>query len=279
MFVRIILLCLVAVSSCGADANRSTLIGGKKVRSGEFEEVVWIRSSGSMCSAAKVGPRVILTAAHCVVRDEIQVIVGRNIVDAQCKIAPDYTRTVGDQDMALCKTDIDLEGPYASLSLVGPIVGDKVTLIGYGCIRPGGGGGNDGILRYGHSPVTKESTDEYYSFHTVGDRALCFGDSGGPAFRRVKDRKGHHVILGVNSRGNIQDTSLLTAVYHPKSQDFIRQFEVSEEVSICGYKLECQGSPKDDAGMCRRERRIVRKYERHLRQRQEKLQQCMDKHG
>ena len=278
MELRTTLLFFVLICSVVSNANESTLIGGDKVGRDEFKEVVWIRSGGSMCTASLVGPRVVLTAAHCVSRGSIEVVVDRGRVPAKCQIPDGYTRSVGDQDMALCKLDRDLPGPYASIADVGPKVGDEVTLIGYGCVQRGGGGGNDGTLRYGHAPVTRESDHGYHSFHTVGDSALCFGDSGGPAFERARSLKGHHVILGVNSRGNIQDTSLLTDLSHPDTKAFILAFEVSQDVSICGYKLDCKPKVEEDPKLCRRDKSILHRYERKIQERKEKLNKCLDKH-
>lgn len=252
----------------------SNLIGGREVRPGEYPEVIRIRSGRSACSAALVGPRVVLTAAHCTKPDgevvplsenllyEFQ--VGQLVYKARCKIAPDYRRQTGDQDMALCKTDREVSVKYASLSKEGPKLREIVTLIGYGCTQEGGGGGNDGILRVGEAPVIKESDLEWYSFHTKGDSALCFGDSGGPSFKLVRDPKAeHHYIYGVNSRGDIKELSLLTAVYHPKSLKFARDFERSQGVEICGLSLDCDGGGEEPRD-CDHELELVKESVRSL---------------
>lgn len=248
------------ISSCGpslASPSSPVLIGGTPASPGEFEEVVRIRSGGAGCTASIIGPRVVLTAGHCIFGDiedvgkknkDAEVQIYRRLFKAVCTIAPDYKNQVGDQDMAVCKSDVDMPGPYASVAMEGPKLGDAVTLIGYGCTQPGGSGGNDGVLRYGNAQVTRESYDAYYSFHAMGSSALCFGDSGGPAFKMVDDRSGHHYVYGVNSRGNIRDLSLLTAVYHPKSLKFLRDYEVSEGVRICGLSKKCvaEDNPPED---------------------------------
>lgn len=260
------------ISACGPYASSSpVLIGGIPTKPGEFEEVVRIRSGSAGCSAAVIGPRVVLTAGHCIFGDiedvnqknkDAEIQIYRRLFKAVCTIAPDYKNQVGDQDMALCKSDSQIPGPYASVSLEGPRLDDMVTLIGYGCTQPGGRGGNDGVLRYGNAKVTRESDDVYYSFHTLGDSALCFGDSGGPAFKLVDDPSGHHYIYGVNSRGNIRDLSLLTAVYHPKSIQFLRDYEVSEGVQVCGLSKKCADDdlpPPDPRGCEHLEKRVEEK--------------------
>jgi len=234
----------------------STLIGGRQVNPGEYPEVINIRSGRSSCTASVIGPRVILTAAHCTKPGGVIVPLSENlfyefqldqmIYKARCKIAPHYKQQTGDQDMALCKTDRKIDVKYASLSKEGPKLMEIVTLIGYGCIRQGGGGGNDGILRIGEARVIKESNLEWYSFHTKGNSALCFGDSGGPSFKQVFDPKHeHHYIYGVNSRGDIKELSMLTAVYHPESLKFARDFERDQKVKICGLSLNCDKGGKE----------------------------------
>ena len=220
-------------------ANQSVLIGGRAVEAGEYEEVVRVSSGRSWCTGSLIGKKVLLTAAHCTEEGgELIFEYKRNVYKGKCELAPDYTRSVGDQDMALCKLDKSFPGPLAEVSKKAPRMGESVVLIGYGCVNPGGGGGNDGILRVGAAPVVKESTDEYYSFHAQGSSALCFGDSGGPSFDPSLSSDVSYVS-GVNSRGDIRTLSLLTALYHPKSIKFMKDFEDKHDVKICGVRESC----------------------------------------
>ena len=266
----------LAVSVTALADFRPSLIGGSEVRPGEYPEVIRIRSGRSACSAAIVGPKVILTAGHCTQDNGEIVPINENVLyefvlkqqvyKARCKLAPDYRREVGDQDMAYCKIDREVDVKYAIISKEGPKLREVVTLIGYGCVREGGGGGNDGKLRVGEAPVVRESDSEYYSYHTKGSTALCFGDSGGPSFKRVSDPKGsYHYVYGVNSRGNIKDLSLLTAVYHPNSIAFAEAFERSQGVEICGISLDCDGNPEEPR-RCQDELQEVKRALDHLDQ-------------
>ena len=227
----------------------SALIGGQAVVDGDYTEVVRITDLKSWCTGSLIGPEVLLTAAHCTEPGGYVNFQSKGLVySAQCRLAPDYTSSVGDQDMALCKLESAHPGPYASVATKGPSLLSHVRLIGYGCTKAGGGGGNDGVLRVGISMVVKVPTDTYYSFHTRGNVALCYGDSGGPAF--VADQASHHTVLGVNSRGNIRDTSLMTAVYHPNSVQFMKDFENEEQVKICGIGAACGFTDLDDSSIC-----------------------------
>lgn len=252
-----LLMALLISSSAQAtlmDEKPFGLIGGSPVQPDEYEEVIRITNGKASCSASLIGPRVVLTAAHCtgpngdifpVSAEKVyEFTKGRTVYKARCQIAPDYRSRTGDQDMALCKTDKAVSGKYAIVMQKGPKINELVTLVGYGCTSESGRGGNDGILRVGDAPVTKLDTKHYYSFHTKGDSALCFGDSGGPAFKR-SIKGAYHYIYGVNSRGDIRELSMLTSVYHPNSIKFMKDFERSFDVQICGISLTCDGSNEE----------------------------------
>lgn len=225
------------------------LIGGRPALKGEFPEIVYIRSGNARCSASVISPRgetgVILTAGHCVadqgeigpVSELVDFVVGQTVYRAKCRQAPLYRAQTQDHDMALCKVDKALDVVPASISGVGPMLGVQVTLTGYGCINPGGGAGNDGILRVGKAKVVQLPAGNDHWFYTKDRSALCFGDSGGPALLRVA--KGRHTLIGVNSRGNIQDTSLMTALFTTESKKFFEEFIVEQEVKICGINQNC----------------------------------------
>jgi secreted trypsin-like serine protease len=265
-----ILVAFVLLLSSSVSIAENELIGGREARPGEYPEVVRIRSGNSACSSSLVGPRVLISAAHCTTEDGSVVPLSeqetyvfdfeQSSYTARCKIAPDYRGTTGDQDLAVCKIDRPVSVAYASISTKPLALGDLVTIAGYGCVRQGGGGGNDGTLRVGDVSVTRLPSDSYYSFHTQGSVAACFGDSGGPVFR-----KGTHEQVGIVSRGDIATLSLLTASYHPKSLDFLRRFEQEQGVEICGLSLNCSKS----SPQCSQEiidlKRAVEKVEQCLR--------------
>lgn len=241
--MKSLILSLLISSACFATEFHPELIGGKPVERGAYPEIVYIRSGDARCSATIIGPQVILTAGHCVAdqgsigpaAEVVDFVIDKVSYSAQCQQAPLYRDQIEDHDMALCKVDKELSVKPASISKIGPKIGDKIILTGYGCIQPGGGGGNDGTLRMGLSTVSKLPVGKDHWFYTQDDSALCFGDSGGPSLLKSEE----HLLIGVNSRGNIKDLSLLTALWTPESIAFFQDFARDSEVSICGVTDDC----------------------------------------
>lgn len=272
---------LVVSSLAMAGDFDAMLIGGSPVKPGEYPEVVRIRScSGTQCAgctATVVGKRAVVTAGHCLLGSgEVSFMLGQNEYKAQCEAHPLYPNTE-DMDMALCKTEKDMDVKYAHISKQGPALNEIVTLIGYGCIREGGGGGNDGILRVGEAPVIQLPTAQPVNnwFYTRGSSALCFGDSGGPSFKRVRDPKNEtHYVIGQNSRGNIRDLSLLTASYLDKGIKFFEAFEQKHGIKICGISDKCGSVPQPDPNKCKYEKSRLDYYKGKVVEWQKKYDQC-----
>lgn len=241
MRVAFLLVSILTISSFCFAQEGPTLIGGKPVEPGEYPEVVYISMKSGRCSASLVGPQVLLTAAHCA-RGGAKVTFqhNQNQYSATCTAPAAYPRE--DHDISLCLIDKEIQKPYASIADKSPEVGEKMTLIGYGCVKPGGGGGNDGVLRVGQSTVTGFTK---WDIVTKRDAALCYGDSGGPAFAEVVAPKtDHHYVLGVNSKGDIRTTSYLSKLYSDESKAFMKAWADDKKVQICGVNMLCAQPPK-----------------------------------
>lgn len=234
---------------------KPSLIGGVAIDKAAYPETIYIKQGNSRCTASVIGPYVIMTAGHCVPdggeiqpaswtpEPEVTFDYEEVAATAKCKQHPLYRDNKEDLDFALCHTSVRLDVKYGIISKKGPALGDVVSLAGYGCIQAGGGGGNDGVLRVGQAKVTQLPSGASDWYFAQGGSALCFGDSGGPSFLKIGDPKSEdHFIIGVNSRGNIKDLSLLTALYLDKSIKFFEDFAKAEGVEICGINKEC-GKP------------------------------------
>lgn len=212
------------------------LIRGLPVEEGTFEDVVGIRLSGAACSATIIGKRVILTAAHCGSTGSIATFKALGI-EYNAKLTQSLLYRNRDHDLALGLANKEIAGVDPSTIGGEAADGEDLVLLGYGCIRIGGGGGNDGILRIGLSKITGFSG--FYDIVSSDENgaALCFGDSGGPAFTV---ENGMRLLLGVNSKGNIRDTNYNTRLDHPDSVQFLQKFASDNGVEICGLNADCK---------------------------------------
>jgi len=231
------------------DDKNKVLINGAPVDRAQYPWVLWIRSGGAMCTASLVGPEVALTAAHCVGDGEAITFRhdGGNY-SGVCTHHPDYRSN--DHDIALCKlTSAPKVKPipvrlnhYARMDM-------RIQILGFGCTRPGGGGGNDGTLRMGYSRLRGAVGRDLYSRATGDDKAaLCFGDSGGP----VLDPEGHQ--LAVNSKGNIRDQNW-TSRMDRWAKDWVFEWAQKNQVEICHDEKPCaeQEEPEPEEFHCENE--------------------------
>lgn len=218
---------ICSVVSFGADI---LLIRGEEVAKEDFPQIVDIRTGNSGCTATVVGPKVIVTAAHCVGNGERSTFEIDGVRHQTVGIRhPKYPRVDVDVALGVSQNEFGVE-PY-SIGNVRVVKGEKIDLFGYGCIREGGGGGNDGILRAGESTITGFSGHDFV-FGSGKDAALCYGDSGGPAFSGLYQ-------VGVNSKGNISSRSYDLDLTHPEVQSWLKDVAETKKVEICGITNEC----------------------------------------
>lgn len=193
------------------------------------------------CSGTIVGPQVYLTAAHCA--DDNQVVVAHDKSwKAVCSRHPSYKDDDNEHalDISVCKLDRVLNVKPAHIAKVGPELGDMVTMAGYGCTMSSGHGGNNGVLKVGEAPVYQLEQPGDYWYYTEGADALCFGDSGGPNFKHIlAPKKDMHMVMGVNSRGDIHKVSMLAPLYIDIAQEFLENYAQSHKVKICGVTPDC----------------------------------------
>lgn len=231
---RILLSFVLAAPTSISFGSTQRLINGSPVEEGTFQEVVRIKTGGSGCTATVVGPRVIVTAAHCANTGSVsKFMVGGVQYDAKMTRSSLYPRQ--DHDICIGVTDEEITGVKPASIGGSAEKGTRITLLGYGCTKPGGSGGNDGVLRVGETEVIS-----FKNFDMVmkqsGGAALCYGDSGGPAF---VIEEGKHLLLGINSKGNIRDTSYDTRTDVEESKALFQKFTEDQGVEICGVNLEC----------------------------------------
>lgn len=191
----------------------------------------------SACTAALVGPQVVLTAAHCVPRNRVlRFTRGDQEFISVCDRHTQYNaRPKRDlsADFALCKirsgkrVHLGLVAKFERIADANPIyfvlepdaseeeeAQKRILLTGYGCTKDAADEDEvDGKYRIGETNLsgssrseTQEHGSDYYGTnerHNLFTRSgaeyanLCPGDSGGPAFSELG---GVREIIGVNSR-------------------------------------------------------------------------------
>ncbi len=222
------------------------LIGGWVVDSDDWPASFFTTSGESFCTGTLIGPRVLLTAAHCVELTSLISIDVNNIeVDGFCTIHPNYRRYGKNQslDYALCLLDNDVAvSKYETINQDQQLVnnvGNQLLLSGYGCTRIGGGGA-DGLYRVGYSKLIENpgpQTIDYMDFiHAHGRVALCSGDSGGPAFHiPYSGSESIRSLVAVNAQSNLETWSLLSATSRDQAITFFDAWSTRNGAPmICG---------------------------------------------
>ncbi|CAN8074555.1 unnamed protein product [Agarophyton chilense] len=195
--------------------------------------MVSIRSSSGACSGTVIGPRWILTAAHCQVREGGEALIGgnTNLNGASYRVKrfiahPDYTLSLAGQveanDIAVIETDSMKHGRPVLLNFneKGPDPGRFVRASGYGQVAEDWISAIERTLLQVDIPIVsfKRCVQAFASYgapefaralqsrsHLCAGYAdddcagdTCYGDSGGPIVVRAK---GKYVQVGVVSGG------------------------------------------------------------------------------
>lgn len=234
----------LAIADLSYSLAEPALIGARPADPKKFQASLYALSSEGACTSTLVGRGVLLTAAHCVADGgTIGITLRSTTWEGVCTHAPGYA-TNDTADWALCS--IQAGGPtvpYERLSTDPKLLrlGDAIQLTGFGCTQQGGGGGNDGIYRVGEAPVRRLPDGNDNDVITTAGTALCFGDSGGPAFRYTMPGDSRRTLVGVNSRGNIRDTSYLSSTSTKQAVDFFMTWANQHNLKICGLHANAEG--------------------------------------
>jgi hypothetical protein len=203
------------------------------------------------CTATVVGPRTVVTAAHCVNDGESGVFGNAKIPITCWSHERYYAQDENPWDIALCLADGDIKidngKPFERLAPSALSGAEPITLLGYGCTRVNG---SKGVLYQGDSAVDTPPEAAAPFFQTSGGAAVCAGDSGGGAF--LKGPYNKRSLTGVASKWLGGEASKFTAVTHPAVMAWIVKWSTTRKgkngetltVQICGLgapPINCRG--------------------------------------
>ncbi|MBM4252413.1 MAG: serine protease [Deltaproteobacteria bacterium] len=244
-------LSLLLISGCEVSSAEQSHL---KIRSGQ--EVTWQQEGPeakstvgliiqdsfgreSTCSAALIGPDLLVTAAHCVYGyagvtaffglDRDTAIARRQLNPAAAvAIHPDYKAQgpeIAPHDIAVLKLKSAAPSNYEPIALAASTAnlepGTQVLLAGYGITELGR---DSGTLRYTMATYTGSDAQGRLQINDPWRRGACSGDSGGPLYH---EEDGRYVVAGVLSGGPIpcRGVNFYTAV--AEHLDFVKEAQIA----------------------------------------------------
>lgn len=222
--------------------NFQPILGALPANPADFPASFLSKSGRKWCSGTMVGPGVFLTAAHCLSGSgSVILMAGGAKYSGRCEVAPEYLNGDITADWALC----DLaEYPSVPFEVVNAdparlAVGVDLMLVGFGCAITGG---SKGTLRYGYASIETVPSSTNHHVVTRGDVAVCFGDSGNAAFLPVAGPAvGRRYQVGVNSRGNVYDLSMISSASAGPAVAFMSDWMARHGREICGLSVGAVG--------------------------------------
>lgn len=241
MRALLLTLCISAVSFASPfdlSANLITteipaLIRGSVADRKDYPGVVWIGN----CTATLVGPRTLVSAAHCT-RTSASFSIGASRYSSTCVPSPYYPRN-STSDYVWCYTNREVEGveffENVLLDEKEVVRGDKILLSGFGCQR--WGGNLDGQFRVGVATVTAIPSGSNNDVVAGQGATLCSGDSGGPAWT-ILPNGDRDKLLSVNSRSNTTTVSYLSALFTSQGKETLNRYLSRFPTKICGVHAD-----------------------------------------
>jgi secreted trypsin-like serine protease len=220
------------------------VIGAKAVSPASWPATYIFRVPSGGCTSTAIGDRVILTAAHCISDGSTGTVsLGDRKISVVCNHHPSYDAGNVSDDFALCLSSERLSGfafENVGTSMAYPRLGQDIALLGYGCVKSGGTDASFGVLHVGKANIIRLPTADSAYTTSKGGAAVCFGDSGGAAYYMTRGGKGR-IIIGVNSRGDINQYSFISSTSTQAFLDWAIQWSATKGAAICGIDVDATG--------------------------------------
>jgi hypothetical protein len=229
-----------------------TLRGARLATPGDWPASFYSIHPTGTCTSTLIGPRALLTTAHCAPNASPVLITWNQIDYRGTCLQSDLYSPSSDEgesaDWAMCLMETDVPVPQYETINLDPTrinVGVEVLLTGFGCTQANGTGGNEHVYRIGEAKVSGTPSGKSNYITTSGEVATCFGDSGGAAFLFLDAAKKTRVQVSVNSRITLHDgrlgaDSYLSSISTNGAQAFIRKWSSSTGAAVCGIAQNLQ---------------------------------------
>lgn len=199
---RGVLWAAVVLVGCGAENQSASsasleqaVVGGNAEAGylGAGYLVAGVPFGGPVCGVTAIGPRAVVTAAHCVVdRQSLKLGVGWGAVGsgapvdvARVWLHPSYNprgQPRYQHDVAVLALAADVSVPVSPLVSAG--TAEQALYVGYGRVTAGGYEVGDGYTAERKSAKEQVTAKDGLNVWAHGDGGgLCWGDSGGPLLR------------------------------------------------------------------------------------------------
>lgn len=234
------------------------IIDGKRLAKDEIPQVQALytytsRGPKSFCTATLIGPRVIITAAHCIVTDDIVYESGRDYIEAFFYVDPHYQHKYDPLKSLAFRHDIAIGILSRKVRNVAPLsVTRDLPQIGERTLYTGVGRPRSGVRQYGYGEVVALSDLGITLrglFNEDNQRQVTSnGDSGGGHFMLYPEDE--IKLIAVNSVSTKKTTGKYplekpysmgeARIFTSDSEEsFLEKIVRKKRLKVCGINLDC----------------------------------------